>query len=74
MSDRERILNIIDGLSAKQLNDLLHLLTGYIGLTSDIEDDEYCIKLYNEYSNDSEQDKKDNMDIQDFASELGIAL
>lgn len=74
MSDRERIINIIDGLSPKQLNDLLKLLTGFVGLTSDIEDDEYCSRLYDEYSADSEQDKNDNIAIEDFASELGIAL
>lgn len=74
MSDRERIINIIDSLSAKQLNDFLRLLTGFVGLTSDLDDDEYCARLYEKYSEDSEQDKNDNMDIQDFASELGIAL
>jgi hypothetical protein len=74
MSDKEKVLNIIDGLSESQIKALLQMLTGYTALNAELEDDMYCAELYDEYSNGSDEDKADNIAIEDFASELGIAL
>ncbi|MBR2279670.1 MAG: hypothetical protein IJ903_01915 [Ruminococcus sp.] len=74
MSTKERIINLIDGLSESQLNGLLQMLTGYVTLISDKDDDAYCAELYEEYVNDSDENKNDNISIEEFSSELGIAL
>lgn len=72
MSVKEQIYQIVDGLTDEQLKGLLTMLTGYNEMLAAAQDDAYCTKLYQEYAQDSTEDRADNIPLEDFASELGI--
>ena len=71
MSTKEKIYNLIDGLSEEQLNGLLTMLTGYTKIIEEAEDDAFCLELYKEAENDIDDDSKS---VEDFAAELGISI
>lgn len=74
MSTKEKIFNLIDDFTEEQLEDLLSMLQSLKHIVTDAEDDAYCKKLYDEYKNDTTVDSSENMNIEDFADELGIDL
>lgn len=74
MSTKEKIFSLIDDFTEEQLEDLLTMLQSLKHIVTDAEDDAYCKKLYDEYKNDTTANHSDNMNIEDFADELGIDL
>lgn len=71
MSTKEKIYQLIDGLSDEQLNGLLTMLTGYAEIVSDAQDNAYCAKLYEEAKDD---DADGAVSVEDFAKELGLDI
>ena len=71
MSTKEKIYQLIDGLSEEQLNGLLTMLKGYSEIVEEARDDAYCAELYEEAKNDGSDGTKS---IEDFAKELGINI
>ncbi|MBQ3299693.1 MAG: hypothetical protein IJG99_05335 [Ruminococcus sp.] len=71
MSTKEKIYQLIDGLSEEQLNGLLTMLKGYSEIVEEARDDAYCAELYEEAKNDASDETKP---IEDFAKELGINI
>lgn len=74
MSTKEKIFNLIEDFNEEQLEDLLTMLQSLKHIVTDAEDDAYCRKLYKEYKNNATADSSENMNIEDFADELGIEL
>ena len=87
MSTKEKIYQLIDGLSEEQLKGLLTMLKGYSEIVEEARDDAYCAELYEEVEearDDAycaelyEEAKNDASDetkpIEDFAKELGINI
>ena len=71
MSTKEKIYQLIDGLSEEQLKGLLAMLNGYAEMVEEARDDAYCAELYEEAKNDASDETKP---IEDFAKELGINI
>ena len=71
MSTKEKIYQLIDGLSEEQLNGLLTMLTGYSEIIAEAQDDAYCAELYREVKEDPGTETKS---VEDFAKELGIDI
>ena len=72
MSDRERIIQLLDEVPAYKLG---YVLAYVQGLTADEDaDDAYCEQLLKEYQNDPDPHKTDAIPLEQLAQELGIAL
>lgn len=71
MSTKEKIYQIIDGLSEKQLRGLLTMLTGYAEIIDEAQDNAFCAKLYEESKDD---DDGETVSVEDFAKDLGISI
>ncbi|MBR1482294.1 MAG: hypothetical protein IJ598_04890 [Ruminococcus sp.] len=71
MSTKEKIYQIIDGLSEEQLNGLLTMLTGYAEIIDEAQDNAFCAKLYEESKDD---DDGETVSVEDFAKDLGISI
>lgn len=71
MSTKEKIYQIIDGLSEEQLRGLLTMLTGYAEIVDEARDDAFCAKLYEESKDD---DDGETVSVEDFAKDLGISI
>ena len=71
MSSREQLIEMLNQLSETQIECLKRML---ICLVPSLADDEYCAELYKDYLSDSEEDKNDNVSIEDFALSLGLTL
>ena len=70
MSDRERIVQLLDEVPAYKLG---YVLAYVQGLTADEDaDDAYCEQLYQHYLNDTERGQTYTED--EVCKELGIAL
>lgn len=70
MSTKDKIYQIIDGLSEEQLNGLLTMLTGYTKVVEEAQDDAFCAKLYEETRDDDD----DAVSVEEFAKDLGINI
>ncbi len=71
MSTKEKIYQIIDGLSEEQLRGLLTMLTGYAEIIDEAQDNAFCAKLYEESKDD---DDGETVSVEDFAKDLGISI
>ena len=71
MSEREQAKQIIDRLPEYKISSILTFLKG-VQFDDDIEDDLYCLKLYEEYLNDPDPDKDDEIPLEDCMKEWGI--
>lgn len=71
MSTKEKIYQIIDGLSEEQLRGLLTMLTGYAEIIDEAQDNAFCAKLYEESKDD---DDGETVSVEDFAKDLGINI
>lgn len=74
MSNREKCISILSSIDDDLLDNVVIMLQGVKNLVNETLDDSYCLKLYNEYLDDPDIEKKDTVPIDDFASELGIDL
>lgn len=71
MSTKEKIYQLIDGLSDEQLNGLLTMLTGYAKIVDEAQDNAFCAKLYEEAKHD---DADGRVSVEEFAKELGLDI
>ncbi|MBQ9663611.1 MAG: hypothetical protein IJV40_10720 [Oscillospiraceae bacterium] len=73
MSNRERIMQIVDRLPEYKLTQILVFLQG-IQFDDDLEDDLFCEKLYQRYLEDDDPEKHNTISLEDLAAREGIAL
>lgn len=73
MSEREQAKQIIDQLPEYKIGNLLLFLKG-IQFDDDIEDEIYCQKLYEDYLNDPDPDKDEEITLEELAAREGIKL
>lgn len=73
MSEREQAKQIIDQLPEYKIGNLLLFLKG-IQFDDDIEDDLYCQKLYEDYLNDPDPEKDEEIILEELAAREGIKL
>lgn len=73
MSKREQAKQIIDKLPEYKIGNLLLFLKG-IQFDDDIEDDLYCQKLYEDYLNDPDPEKDEEITLEELAAREGIEL
>lgn len=73
MSEREQAKQIIDQLPEYKIWNLLLFLKG-IQFDDDIEDDLYCQKLYEDYLNDPDPEKDEEIILEELAAREGIKL
>lgn len=73
MSEREQAKQIIDLLPEYKISNLLLFLKG-IQFDDDIEDDLYCQKLYEDYLNDPDSEKDEEITLEELAAREGIEL
>ena len=66
----ERKFSNIFSMVVSQFNEFL---PQPVSITCD-EDDDYCLKLYENYLNDPDPDKHEAISLSDYAKELGILL
>ena len=71
MSEREQAKQIIDQLPEYKIGNLLLFLKG-IQFDDDIEDDLYCQKLYEDYLNDPDPEKDEEIILEELAAREGI--
>ncbi|MCM1161825.1 MAG: hypothetical protein NC412_11445 [Roseburia sp.] len=73
MSEREQAKQIIDRLPEYKMGNLLLFLKG-MEFDDDIEDDLFCQKMYEEYLNDPDPEKDEEITIEELAAREGIEL
>lgn len=73
MSEREQAKQIIDQLPEYKIGNLLLFLKG-IQFDDDIEDEIYCQKLYEDYLNDPDPEKDEEITLEELAAREGIEL
>lgn len=73
MSEREQAKMILDRLPDYKLPRILLFLQG-IQFDDEIEDDLYCMRLVEEYENDTSPDKHDSISLEELAAQEGIIL
>lgn len=73
MSEREQAKQIIDQLPEYKIGNLLLFLKG-IQFDDDIEDDLYCQKLYEDYLNDPDPEKDEEITLEELVAREGIEL
>ncbi len=72
MSNKEQIIKLLDNVPDYKMGYVLAYLQG---LTADEEADNiFCMKMMEDYNNDTSADKTDGTSIEDFAKELGVNL
>ena len=70
MSDKERVVQLLDIVPEYKLG---YILAYVQGITADEEvDDSYCRKIYEEYLNDPDPEKDEEMSLADCKKEWGI--
>jgi len=73
MSEREQAKQIIDQLPEYKIGNLLLFLKG-MQFDDDIEDDLFCQKMYEDYLNDPDPEKDEEITIEELAAREGIEL
>ncbi len=72
MSDREKVISLLDSVPDYKMG---YLLAFVQGLTVDEEaDDAFCGKMFEDYLNDPDPHKHDTISVEDLAAELGVKL
>lgn len=72
MSDRERVIQLLDKVPDYKIG---YVLAYIQGITADEgADDKFCESLLQDYLNDTDPDKHDAVSIEDFAKQEGIVL
>lgn len=74
MSNREMAINIINSLPDAQINYALNMLQNFSDAVEEASDMAFCEKLYDDYLNDADPQKNDEMTLEEFASQLGFEL
>lgn len=73
MSEREQAKQIIDRLPEYKMGNLLLFLKG-MEFDDDIEDELFCQKMYEDYLNDPDPEKDEEITIEELAAREGIQL
>lgn len=73
MSEREQAKQIIDALPDYKIRAILMFLRG-VEFDDEMEDDQLCERLADDYLKDTSPDKHDSISLEDFAAQEGIAL
>lgn len=73
MSDKEKVLEIINRLPEAKLQYVLAFLQSFES-SDDIEDMLICEDIYQRYSADKDPEKHETMSLEDFAEEMGVTL
>jgi len=73
MSEREQAKQIIDRLPEYKIGNLLLFLKG-MEFDDDIEDELFCQKMYEDYLNDPDPEKDEEITIEELAAREGIEL
>lgn len=72
MSDRERVIQLLDKVPDYKIG---YVLAYIQGITADEEaDNKYCESLLQDYLNDPDPNKHDAISIEEFARQEGITL
>lgn len=72
MSDRERVIQLLDKIPDYKIG---YVLAYVQGITADEEaDDKFCESLLQDYLSDQDPNKHDSMIIEEFARQEGIIL
>jgi len=74
MSNRELCINIINEIDEERLSDVVILLKNIRDALDESLDDAYCLKLYEEYLDDPDPSKTEDVLLEDFAEQLEIDL
>ena len=74
MSTKEKIYSMIDTFDEKQLQQVLAMLEGVRKLIDDTADDAFCLRLAEDYENNSDADKHETVSLEQLAEELGVDL
>ena len=74
ISNKDLCIEIINGFEEEQPKNIAVLLRSIQSMVAEVADDAFCIQLVNDYENDTDDNKKDFMSIQDFSRKLGIVL
>jgi len=78
MSNREECISILDGFGDEQLGSVVTMLKGMKDMLDnaleEARDEAFCQKLYQDYLDDPDPEKDDEMSLEDFAESLGISL
>ena len=70
MSNKEKIVQILDSVPNYKMG---YILAYVQGIAADEEaDDEYCRKLYEDYLNDTDEDKDETYTLKECKKEWGI--
>lgn len=73
MSEREQAKQIIDRLPEYKMGNLLLFLKG-MEFDDDIEDELFCQKMYEDYLNDPDPEKDEEITFEELAAREGIEL
>ena len=72
MSEKERVIQLLDDVPAYKMG---YILAYVQGLTADEEaDDAFCEQLLQNYLHDDSPDKHESISLEEFAAQEGIAL
>ena len=74
MSNRDLCIEMINDFEEEQLKNVAVLLRSIQSMITEAADDAFCLRLANDYENDTDDNKMDVMSIQDFSRELRIVL
>ena len=74
MSNKDLCIEIINGFEEEQLKNVAILFRSRQSMVAEAVDDAYCLRLANDYENDTDYNKMDVISTQDFSRELEIAL
>lgn len=73
MSEKEQAKMIIDRLPDYKLPGLLLFLQG-MQFSDELEDDQFCEELYQDYLNDPDPTKSETISLEDLAAQEGVEL
>ena len=73
MSEKEQAKMIIDRLPDYKLPGLLLCLQG-MQFSDELEDDQFCEKLYQDYLDDPDPTKSETISLEDLAAQEGVEL
>ena len=78
MSNREVCISILDSLGEEQLGSVASMLKSvkdaFDSALEEALDEAFCQKLYQDYLDDPDPEKDDEMSLEDFADSLGISV
>ncbi len=72
MSNREKCIGLLDGLTEEQLLRIIAVIQDAIDEMEEAEDDAFCERLYQEYLNDPDPEKDVLYTLEECKKEWGL--